>query len=538
MDIGKKRYGLTLLYRLFILGSMLAIIAAGSPAQDVGQYTGEIRIFAGNYAPSGWYLCNGQSLDISSNGELYTLLGTTFGGNGTTTFNVPDLQGRVPVGQGSNGTTTYTLGEEGGVETVTLTVNQIPIHSHSLAASSLPGVLIDPANAVLARYPDGVGVYSTSPDAQGAAGVVSSAGSSQPHDNMQPYLAINYIIANSGTFPNFGGDTTNASVVGAYPGEIRLVAFSQTPNGWLDCSGINGHPDLRGRILVGADGTTITLGSTGGEDIHTLTTNEMPAHSHSIKYGSGGTASASPVGNYPARNPQGDLMYAPASNTTMNAGALSSSGGSLAHENRKPFTALHYIEAVNSVGSNSSPFLGEIRTINFSSIPSGWAAARGQLISIATQSALFSLVGTYYGGNGSSNFAYPNFNDVMGIGWGQNPGGSNYNMGQTGGESSVILTTSNLPLHSHVFAVSAEAGTSSVPTNNVLAVNPGGATFYNSSSSGGTMYSSSTNIVGGGQAHNNMMTYYGINYMIATSGIYPSRSTTSPVAHPVAGKGK
>jgi microcystin-dependent protein len=162
-------------------------------------YIGEIRLVGFNFAPSGWAMCNGQTLSISENEALFTLLGTTYGGDGQNTFALPNLQGRVPVHQGT-GLSSYTLGEIGGVATVTLNTSQMPTHTHPVTCQTGAGTAGTAVNGVFAPAPKGV--YAT-PGASVAMGsLVSSVGGSLSHDNMQPYLAMNYIISLYGVFPS------------------------------------------------------------------------------------------------------------------------------------------------------------------------------------------------------------------------------------------------------------------------------------------------------------------------------------------------
>lgn len=171
-------------------------------------YIGEIEMFAGNYAPQGWALCNGQTLSIAQNQTLFAVIGTTYGGDGKTTFCLPDLRGRVPIGMGqAPGLPYYAEGQTGGSGTVTLTPNQDPLHNHPLNASTGVGNTNVPSpNAVLgiATTPDRqeVNIYTTSP-ANTTLGPTSigPSGGSQPVDSMQPYLTINYIIALQGIWP-------------------------------------------------------------------------------------------------------------------------------------------------------------------------------------------------------------------------------------------------------------------------------------------------------------------------------------------------
>lgn len=168
-------------------------------------FLGEIKMFGGNFAPLGYAFCNGQLLSIAQNTALFSILGTTYGGNGQTTFALPNLQGRVPIhfGQGA-GLSTYNLGEISGVETVTLSQNQIPTHTHALAANSAAGTDGVPGtNKVLATSTARDKLYSTSaPNVTLAPQSIGTVGGSQPHTNLQPYLAINFIIALQGIFPS------------------------------------------------------------------------------------------------------------------------------------------------------------------------------------------------------------------------------------------------------------------------------------------------------------------------------------------------
>lgn len=167
-------------------------------------YIGEIRMFAGNFAPAGWAFCNGQVLAISENDTLFNLIGTTYGGDGQNTFALPDLQSRVPIHQGADPATgtTYTIGETGGVETVTLTAQQIPSHNHLLMASTQIGTQANPGGNILANSQGAQPYIEESPDNTLNAQALASAGGNQPHDNLQPFVVINFIISLFGIFPS------------------------------------------------------------------------------------------------------------------------------------------------------------------------------------------------------------------------------------------------------------------------------------------------------------------------------------------------
>jgi microcystin-dependent protein len=166
-------------------------------------YIGEIRPTAFSFAPSGWALCNGQLLSIGSNTALFQVMGTTYGGNGVSTFALPDLQGRIPVGAGQGlGLTARARGESGGTETHTLALNQLPQHTHILRASSANGTTDQPGGNLPARNPSGIPQFTTAADTDLASGAVGTVGSGQPHNNLQPYIVVNYIICLQGMYPS------------------------------------------------------------------------------------------------------------------------------------------------------------------------------------------------------------------------------------------------------------------------------------------------------------------------------------------------
>jgi microcystin-dependent protein len=170
----------------------------------MGQpYVGEIRIFAGNFAPYGWLFCDGSLLSIAENETLFNLIGTTYGGDGQETFGLPDLRGRIPVHQGQGpGLGQYAMGQMGGTETETLTTQQIPAHQHAVMAATGVGNQTPPTGSVVAQSPQIQLYIEDAPDANMAAGAVGSTGGSRAHENLMPYLCVNYIISLYGIFPS------------------------------------------------------------------------------------------------------------------------------------------------------------------------------------------------------------------------------------------------------------------------------------------------------------------------------------------------
>ena len=165
-------------------------------------FIGEIRMFAGNFAPAGWAFCDGQLMPISQNDAMFVLIGTTYGGDGESTFALPNLQSRVPMhfGTGPDGVT-YQIAEAAGTESVTLTVQQIPVHNHALLGSTAAAQTGDPTNQVVAQSVQVAYLIEADPELQFNNGAISPVGGSQPHENCQPFLCINYIISLFGLFP-------------------------------------------------------------------------------------------------------------------------------------------------------------------------------------------------------------------------------------------------------------------------------------------------------------------------------------------------
>lgn len=166
-------------------------------------YVGEIRMFGGNFAPLGWMFCEGQLLPISEYETLFNLIGNTYGGDGQSTFALPSLQGRVPIHQGTGpGLSTYIVGEAAGVETVTLTTQQIPAHNHALIATATAASTPNPAGALPATGVISELYWGDPPDATANPQALPLVGGNQAHTNMQPYLCVSFIISLYGRFPS------------------------------------------------------------------------------------------------------------------------------------------------------------------------------------------------------------------------------------------------------------------------------------------------------------------------------------------------
>ncbi len=165
-------------------------------------FLGQISMFAGTFAPRGYSYCSGQLVPIDQNDALFALIGTTYGGDGQTTFALPDMRGRLPISQGTlSGGSSYVIGQAAGTETVTLTSNQMPIHSHTFPSNSASGTAVSPSGGVIAST--SLGPFATGATTDTAMNVASLgvAGGNQPHDNIMPFLCVGFIIAMEGIFP-------------------------------------------------------------------------------------------------------------------------------------------------------------------------------------------------------------------------------------------------------------------------------------------------------------------------------------------------
>lgn len=345
----------------------------------IDPYLGEIRMISGTYAPKGWTFCEGQVLPIGQNQALFALLGTTYGGDGQTTFALPDLRGRVPVhwGLGSAGVQ-INLGDTGGEENHTLTATEMPQHNHLVNASSAWATLNSPANAVWASTV--TNPYTAQPNQAMNAGAITPSGGATAHSNMQPYMVMNFCIALEGILPTRG----LYSMSDAFLGEIRMFAGNFSPDGWSLCNGqllpisqyttlfsilsnrFGGDgqttfalPDLCARVPMhqgtGSGLTQRTVGQTGGSATVTLTQAQMPSHTHTAMAIATTGNQGTPVGNIWAEGQRSSPhspppnLYGPTPDTTMNAMALSVAGGSQPHNNMQPYLGLSFIICTNGL---------------------------------------------------------------------------------------------------------------------------------------------------------------------------------------------
>lgn len=352
---------------------------------------GEIRIFGFDYVPEGWFPCNGMLVPLRNFTALFSILGNYYGGNGTTNFAVPNLQGTVPLGAGQGpGLTPRVVGESIGSSNVTLTTAEVPMHSHSFTASAPVGTIADSINPAGNYYAAGnESLYSTQtteePVANANAVPVVAVGGNVAHNNMQPYLALNFCLCYNGEFPV--REDSGISGQEQYVGEIRMFAGNYAPGGWSFCDGktlpISGNevlfvligttyggdgqttfalPDMRGRVPLGpSQGTGFTnrsVGQSGGSEMVTLLVTQIPAHTHGIDVSnlrplakdysnasSSGTSDSS-LGKYSALVP-GLKQYGKTKGTGKTSPIFSATlppyGQNHAHENMQPSLGVNFI---------------------------------------------------------------------------------------------------------------------------------------------------------------------------------------------------
>jgi microcystin-dependent protein len=354
---------------------------------------GAIMLVAFDYAPPNWLECAGQTLQISQYTALFSIIGTQFGGNGTTTFRLPDLRSRVPI----HVDRANLIGQTGGTESVDLTMEQMAQHRHNFQATAAEATVSDPSGNLLATGASrGVAPYvplggNTKTDM--AEHAIQDNGAGQAHDNRQPYLAMKYLICVNGIYPSMA-DAEAEAAPGAAP------------------------------------------------------------------------------------------------------------------------------QAEESAEIDTFPYLAEIRIFPYNFTPKGWAACNGQILPIAQNQALFSLLGTTFGGDGTTSFALPELRGRVPLGAGQGAGLTNYPTGAKGGSETVRLTIAEIPSHDHQGELAMAAATTAGPQGNMLA---GEASLFTDGEFNATLDPAAVGFTGAGAGHQNMMPFLTLQYCINLDGVFPSR---------------
>ncbi|WP_394762215.1 tail fiber protein [Phenylobacterium sp.] len=393
--IGNRQPSLVLNQQIALQGIFPCRGCDGATASNT---LGMIHTFAGNFNAFGMPNAQGQTALIRQNTALFSILQTQYGGDGRTTYALPDLTGRSAVGVGVGGA--YNMGDVVGSASNVMTLDQMPAHDHGLPGGGVTGV----------------------------------TGGVAPLDNVQPSLGLNYQIAYRAPLGGSGSDP--------FLGEVSLFAGDFDPGGFMKADGRvlsiadygslfnvigskfggNGTttfalPNLTGRVAVGV-GAGVTLGQAFGSDTTLLTEANLPSHDHSLPGG----------------------------------GFTDLDGGGLAFDNAQASLGLNYLISLGGIfpsrdgggGAPDSPYFGEVVAFAGSVAPTGWAFANGQLLSISQNTALFAILTTTYGGDGRSTFALPDLRGRTIIG-----SGDGFNLGDVLGERFTTLTVAELPSHDH-----------------------------------------------------------------------------------------
>ena len=336
---------------------------------------GTIKLVAYDFTPRGYLECDGTTLDIESHKGLYSIIGTTYGGNGETSFKLPDLAGRAPVHQGD----ANKLGDHGGSASVTLTNDTLAQHVHPILATEAVADKTDPTGNMLATGSSrGTKAYvplGTNSKVNMVEHAMSETGGGEAHNNMQPYLALRFVIAKEGTLPFRNNGLIDDAVVD-YVGDVRMMAINFAPRNWAECNGqlmdissnqslfsllgttfggdgrkTFGLPDLRGRVPINVgthDSHDYVRGQKGGEESVSLTVQEIPSHFHQLDLAQTDATTENPGGNMLAAN--APVFSSGNTNAEMAASTVGEpAGAGAAHDNMMPFMPITFCVCTNGL---------------------------------------------------------------------------------------------------------------------------------------------------------------------------------------------
>lgn len=530
------------------------------------QYIGEIRMFSYRYQKEkfvDWLPCEGQLLNVTEHQALFGLLGNTFGGDGITTFGIPDLRGRVVRGFSE----TYHFGSHFGQEKVALNLENMPRHNHLVRACNVNGDRITPENSFFGianeleverlMYTGTNLPISIHPD------TVAFSGEGHSHNNLQPFIALQFCIACNGDYPNDGLKDEGVHMSKADVGEIRMFGGNFAPANWMLCEGqvlsISDHmelyaeigityggdgvttfalPDMRGRVPLNigkgeGESHFYNLGDRGGEERVELKVDELPKHKHDFRADTSKATESTPEGEklssledfnlYLKQSPQVKVV-------AMADKSLSECGQSESHKNVQPSLCINFIICVKETTLASNHYIGEIRIFSFaeSKTPRGWKACDGSLLEISEATALYSIIGNYYGGDGRVTVQLPDMRDRIPMHKKEN----SY-VGHREGIDAIVLTMEQMPAHRHkLMAIDELADTHDGGSEYMLAranrtESRNLRVFCTTGDNLVNFKEDTVTYVGGAKAdvvsHTNIQPSFALRYCIAVEGDYPPR---------------
>ncbi|HEY7215205.1 MAG TPA: tail fiber protein [Thermoanaerobaculia bacterium] len=434
---------------------------------------GEIRMVSFEDVPHGWARCDGSLLEIAAHRALYEAIGTAYGGDGETMFALPDLRGRVPLGEDAR----HPLGERGGAERIALDPGHLPAHTHAVFGTTARARDLLPNGCLLSVVPRKIYGEATELTALGENSV-QPAGDGEPHENRQPYLALSFLIS---VAPREAGGPA------VLAGEVTPFAGENPPPGFAPCDGqvlpVAEHealsalvgarfggdgerrfalPDLRGRAPLGCGQADphrgYTLGEAGGAETVALAPGELARHTHPFRATRAAGTAADPSGKVLARSTSWNVYRPNVPDDPMNAAAIAPSCGiapeagappgpvAQPHDNMMPFRCVNLMIALAGTGA---PPLGRIRLFAGGEVPPGHEVCDGRLLPIASHEELFAILGVTYGGDGRTSFALPDLRGRVPIHRGHGAGLTRRVLGEAGGAESVALSPEQVPRHAH-----------------------------------------------------------------------------------------
>lgn len=507
---------------------------------------GEIRMVCFEDVPPGWARCDGSLVEIAAHRALFEVIGTTYGGDGVTTFALPDLRGRVPLAEDDR----HPLGERGGAERIALESGQLPAHTHAVSAAAARARDLLPNGCLLAVVPRKIYGEPVALTALSARSVAASGGG-EPHENRQPYLALWFVISLG---PGAGHESR------PFAGEVAMLAGGEAPAGFKPCDGqllpaaeyetlsallgarFGGDgertfalPDLRGRVPLGCGEVEslgrYRLGDTGGAEAVALTPGELATHSHPFHASRATGTEVDPAGRVLAQSASWHIYRPNVPDDPMHAAAVApscgivpeagSASGPVArpHDNMMPYRCLNLVMSLTGRSPRDAtpgreaggPPPGRIRLLAGGDVPPGHEPCDGRLLPIAGHERLFAVLGVTHGGDGRTTFALPDLRGRVPIHRGRGPGLTGRTLGEIGGAESVALSVEQVPRHAHALTGTHCPAVIGEPEGRSMAQ----AGYQSRADQRVELAEQALGSTGEGQGHGNLQPYLSLRFVIA-----------------------